>query len=344
MIGPLPPPLGGTTVLFKQLADELSYMPEMSVTLIDTALKNSGKFVGVLHAMRVLKMLLYALPRADAVSFHASTNGASRFGPIVWAACRIFRRKWIFRGFGGDFDLWYRNTSWLGKLLFRRTVLDADIALFETKASVLHFKKISRHRVYWHPNSRPIDHSVRERSSRRPSDPVRFLYVGHVNAAKGIRELIAAGERIQGNVDIDVYGPLNDQITETAFIGKRTSYKGVLPPEKISPAMQQYDLLVLPTYHNGEGHPGVILEAYSAGLPVIATRWRSIPEIVDETCGVFVEPGNTDDLVRAMQMFVQSPEKIETLRPGAIKKASAFSSLFWTGEFAMLHFDLARTE
>ena len=45
--------------------------------------------------------------------------------------------------------------------------------------------------------------------------------------------------------------------------------------------MMNYDVIVLPTFYRDEGYPGIVLEAYAMGKPVIATRWRDIPEIIE---------------------------------------------------------------
>ncbi|MDC0505936.1 glycosyltransferase, partial [Amylibacter sp.] len=62
--------------------------------------------------------------------------------------------------------------------------------------------------------------------------------------------------------------------------------------------MSGYDFLVLPTTWHGEGYPGVIIEAFSIGLPVIATNFRAIPDLVkDNYNGFLVEQNNIDNLI-----------------------------------------------
>jgi glycosyltransferase involved in cell wall biosynthesis len=61
----------------------------------------------------------------------------------------------------------------------------------------------------------------------------------------------------------------------------------------------KYDLirnssfLLFPTKYPFEGHPFVILEAMSAGIPVISTRWACIPEMLEDAVnGFLIEPGD----------------------------------------------------
>jgi glycosyltransferase involved in cell wall biosynthesis len=97
--------------------------------------------------------------------------------------------------------------------------------------------------------------------------------------------------------------------------------------------MAQYDALLLPTYHEGEGYPGVVLEAFRAGLPVICTRWQALPEIVDDTCGILVEPRSAEELRDAMERLIRNPALFKSLREGATRRRDLFSSETWAERF-----------
>lgn len=340
LIGPLPPPLGGATILFKQLVDDLSCKSSVAVTTINTSRIRTGKFSNLLHALWALIEMTKFILKIDVVSFHTSKRGALLFGPLVWLVCRIFGKKWIFRGFGGNFDEYYKNLSNLTKFIFKVTVLQADILLFETKSTVKYFKNIVNRPVLWYSNSRRFSRIDHEFHNNR-SGAQRFVYVGHVTASKGINEIIEAGEMIDDTIDIDIYGPLMEGMKEENFHGKKTRYMGILQPEKVMETMKQYDALLFPTYYKGEGYPGVILEAYFAGLPVITTRWRAIPEIVDSSSGILIEPKNSKQLAEAMQQLIQSGQQMQELRLGAISMARRFSSEIWTKYFLEINQKLA---
>ena len=54
--------------------------------------------------------------------------------------------------------------------------------------------------------------------------------------------------------------------------------------------ISEYDALVLPTYYDTEGHPGVLIEAMHAGVPVISTQVRTFPELVTNGSNGFLVP------------------------------------------------------
>ncbi|ULA63028.1 MAG: Putative Glycosyl transferase, group 1 family protein [Nitrospira sp.] len=343
LIGGLPPPVGGTTVLFKQLVDDLRTSDDICIRVIDVSRPTIAGFHNVLHALRCLALLLRHLPWASVLTFHTSLNGAITFGPVVHIVSRLFRRKWIFRGFGGDIETWHRSSVGLRKRLFDLTVLRADVLLLERKASVEYFETQSATSVKWYPNSRrchlDAPFTTAHRNTRR-----RFVFVGHVKPAKGIGEIIAAARVLcETGLTVDVYGPLQDDVSNAWFAESPVTYRGLLAKEEVISTMAKYAALVLPTYWEGEGHPGVILEAYCAGIPVISTNWGGIPEIVTEETGILVEPRDVAGLANAMRNLIDSDQLLARLSRGARSKAAEFDAGRWTQYFVNLCHELTTT-
>ncbi len=162
----------------------------------------------------------------------------------------------------------------------------------------------------------------------------RFVFCGHIKRSKGIVEIIEAAEELGDEVAVDVYGPFHDGLDEDVFRGCRVvRYRGIVPPEQVASMLQGYDALVLPTYFDGEGYPGIVIEAYGAGLPVIATRWRSLPEIVDESSGLLIAPRDPAALRAAMRSLIEDRSLWQSLKAGAARSAQCYSLDRWAGQF-----------
>ena len=91
-------------------------------------------------------------------------------------------------------------------------------------------------------------------------------------------------------IKINLYGPLDNLIDKSGFYAHIEKYSfmnyyGVIEPSKVYDILSENDVLVLPTHYPGEGLPGSIVEAYIAGLPVIVSKWRFLPEFVKKGCG-----------------------------------------------------------
>ncbi len=69
----------------------------------------------------------------------------------------------------------------------------------------------------------------------------------------------------------------------------------------------------------------VFIEALWAGLPVVTTRMGGAAEIVDESCGMLVEPGNVASLAEGLERLIKSPELRARLGRSAAPRARQIS-------------------
>jgi glycosyltransferase involved in cell wall biosynthesis len=86
----------------------------------------------------------------------------------------------------------------------------------------------------------------------------------------------------------------------------------------------------------------VIAEAFAHHIPVITTRWLSIPEIVDETCGILIEPCDTRAFVEAVSKVQGDPALWQTLKSGAAARATQFDHARWSRVFEEICGQLAQ--
>ena len=112
--------------------------------------------------------------------------------------------------------------------------------------------------------------------------------MSRVTYSKGVDLIIRLAEKIEVSglgIIIDFYGPIaNDEkelILEDISRFNFLSYKGIVQPHEVYTVLSKYDVLLLPTSYKGEGFPGAIMDAYIAGIPVIASKWKQIPEFVE---------------------------------------------------------------
>ena len=75
---------------------------------------------------------------------------------------------------------------------------------------------------------------------------------------------------------------------------------GFLDSGQKKSALERADCLVFPTFYENEAQPLVLLEAMSAGLPVITTSWRGVPEVLPEGYPGVVASRSASELAAAM--------------------------------------------
>ena len=133
------------------------------------------------------------------------------------------------------------------------------------------------------------------------------LYVGRLSSEKGL-DVLAAAARNGGAANVQVIGggPM-ESLAQEAF-GDR--YLGYRPLDEIMTRMGRAQFLVLPSicYENS---PRTIVEAFSAGLPVIASRLGALADLVrDGVTGLLFHPGDATDLAEKIAWAEANPEQM----------------------------------
>ncbi len=136
----------------------------------------------------------------------------------------------------------------------------------------------------------------------------QLLFLGRLAEKKGVGVLLRALARVEGlRLTVAGDGPDRTDLEELAKesgLGERVRFAGRVPREKIPELMGEAEAMVIPSVESSdgdmEGTPLVLAEAVAVGLPVVASRLGGIADQMDDTTAVLVEPGDVDDLVRAL--------------------------------------------
>lgn len=140
---------------------------------------------------------------------------------------------------------------------------------------------------------------AREAARRRlglPADGPVVLFLGRLDARKGVDLLVEAGERLVARghaVHLLIAGPdagvRRAVEAQVARLGceRRVSMPGLLVGDAKLAALAAADAMALPSY--GEGLPMAVLEALAAGVPVVAARETHLDDIERAGAGVLVD-------------------------------------------------------
>jgi glycosyltransferase involved in cell wall biosynthesis len=134
------------------------------------------------------------------------------------------------------------------------------------------------------------------------SDKPSLIFLGRLTQEKGVFDLFQAVAklteqhpelmvRLGGEGDRSEVDPILQDLNITQHI----QLEGWVDGDKKAQLLKSGGIFVLPSYV--EGLPMGILEAMSAGLPVVATRVGGVPDIIEhDVNGLLVEPGDVADL------------------------------------------------
>ena len=125
--------------------------------------------------------------------------------------------------------------------------------------------------------------------------PLPLCTFSRVMKEKGIEDAVNVVKTVNEHFGrtvytLDIYGQVDSAQTEWFNELKSTfpsyiKYGELVPFDKSVEVLKNYFALLFPTYYEGEGFAGTLLDAMAAGVPVIASDWRYNPEIVNEKIG-----------------------------------------------------------
>lgn len=137
------------------------------------------------------------------------------------------------------------------------------------------------------------------------------LFVGRLSEQKGIPLLIQALKQMERPTRVRLIGGGDLEELVRATFG--ADWLGPLPHAGVMQAMASAQFLVLPSF-GYEGFPRTLVEAYSRGLPVLASRAGALADIVVEReTGLLFKPGDAVDLARAMQWLLDHPGELQRM-------------------------------
>jgi glycosyltransferase involved in cell wall biosynthesis len=141
------------------------------------------------------------------------------------------------------------------------------------------------------------------------------LYAGRLSAEKGIDGLLLAWPRGgTGHLIIAGDGPLAPLVQRTAENFNNVTFVGRKPLSEIHELMARARVLLVPSVCY-EGLPGVIIESFCQGTPVIANRLGSMSELIrDGETGWLVEPNNPDAFATAIREALSEPARTGAMR------------------------------
>jgi glycosyltransferase involved in cell wall biosynthesis len=139
-------------------------------------------------------------------------------------------------------------------------------------------------------------------------DASTVLFVGRLEAVKGIRVLLAAARELAPEIRVVIVGQgaLEDEVRQASDEGV-VEYLGPRGWEEIAHLMDRARALVVPSLWE-ENCPMVVLEAGARGCAVIASAHGGLVELVDEgDDGLLFPTGNSAALAGAILRLCEDP-------------------------------------
>ncbi len=173
---------------------------------------------------------------------------------------------------------------------------------------------------------------------RKKSEKVRFVFISRIMPDKGCNYIMAAikllnDKGLAERFSVDFYGKIDGGYKTVFEKGianiQNATYHGLLDLRKNEgyDILSTYHTMLFPSYWKGEGFAGVFIDAFIAGLPVLASDWAHNAEsVINGNLGVIYPVHNVDALVDVMENCIMGKIDLETMARNAHAEAPKYSA------------------
>lgn len=315
----------GQTVKTKILRDELLLAyPDRKLIVVDTYQYKK-------HVFAILKKLFMAFIQCEDIFVMLSRNGRTYLFPIINGLNHIFRRRLYHDVIGGALPEEASNSPFLVAQLNK---FDVNWVEFESMKNQLEALGVKNVEVL--PNFKrliPLNETELD-----PWEQPEFVFstFSRVIQSKGIDTAamaIAEVNRRYGNriARLQIYGPVDEEYMEEFEVllqnhGDCIDYKGCIPYGESVEALRDSYMLLFPSVYHGEGMPGTIIDAFSAGLPVIATDWHFNGELVKNgVTGYCYDWRKPEQLTEYILHAITHPEDVHSMKKHCLRALEPYT-------------------
>ncbi|NIO20498.1 MAG: glycosyltransferase [Candidatus Aenigmarchaeota archaeon] len=216
--------------------------------------------------------------------------------------------------------------------LERLSRVEAVITISEfSRKELLDLPDVDPARIYVTPLG--VNRSFRPGKKRMPGLPNRYiLFLGNLEPRKNLPKLLAAyGSLPRGLRDRYPLVIAGAKVWHTNEFKKllncfpekeKIILPGYVPQELLPDLYRGASLFVYPSLYEGFGLP--VLEAMACGVPVVASKTTSLPEVVGDA-GILVDPRDVNELREGMVNLLDDERLRDELSQKGLERAKLFT-------------------
>ena len=286
---------------------------------------------GVKTLLKLPFLICKELRRTKNVVILPAHNGVRVVSPILIILNKFYGRKLHYSVIGGWLPEFVKH-----KPLLKRCLKKFDNIFVETRSMKTALDSQGFTNVSVVPNCKELKILKPEDLVYSVAEPLKLCTFSRVCKNKGIEEAVNAVREVNEVLGrtvycLDIYGPV-EKVEENWFNNLRNSfplyvkYRGVVPYGESVGVLKKYYALLFPTEFYTEGVPGTIIDAYAAGLPVIASKWESWKDVIDsDKVGIVYDFNNHDELKKMLFAIAAEPGRLDKMRRECLTKAQDFT-------------------
>lgn len=158
------------------------------------------------------------------------------------------------------------------------------------------------------------------RAAQPEGAPLRCAFIGSIAEHKGTDLAVDAVLGSKSPIELKVHGRTTDfaefaePLVQRAKDDGRIAFQGPFPRERLGDVLAETDVLIVPSRWY-ENTPFVVLEAFAAGVPVVATDLGGLSELVEDGVnGELFALDDVADLRGRLERLAREPDRLERYR------------------------------
>jgi glycosyltransferase involved in cell wall biosynthesis len=236
---------------------------------------------------------------------------------------RLLRYKIIFHFYAGGISEIYHQLSAFWKPVFRFVYYKADYSICLSEFGKKDPLALQSSRILVVPSG--VDDPQPQLPITKPADICTVLFMAVCRESKGILDFIQVIEKcnrvnpkITGIVTGEIFSNKEEQAISQAVKKGIITYAGTKSGKEKHALFSSVHCLLFPSFFEAENFPTVILDAFSFGVPVVATRWRGIPDLVTDTHNGFLHNlHDIDGMISSILQLAGNETLFQTLSANA---------------------------
>ena len=140
------------------------------------------------------------------------------------------------------------------------------------------------------------------------------LFLSRLAENKGVNALLEAALKVNHEVTFVFVGdgPLAGRVKEEAKVRQNVKLFNQVPNEETPKYYNAADVFVIPSQYE-EPFGRVVAEALACGIPVIASNWGTLPQIVKPSVGIVIEP-SAENIAQTINSLRENQEQLLMMR------------------------------
>lgn len=287
--------------------------------------------LGEKNHIKLLFKTFLLMKNCNQVAMLPAQNGVKIFAPLLAFLNIFFKRKLFYFVVGG----WLPEFAGKSESL-KKSLLKFDFIFAETNSMTHRLNDIGLKNAKYFPNFREMKILSEQELVYNTKLPLKLCTFSRVLKEKGIgdaiKSVIDANSILKREAfSLDIYGIIDDSYKDEfdeiiksspSFI----TYKGLVSQSESIDTLKDYFALLFPTYYSGEGLAGTLIDALSAGVPVISTNWHYNCDVIENgKTGLIYDYKNKELLTKSLVYVASCADKFNSMKLSCLKEAEKYT-------------------